>query len=62
MREGRKRSKTRTVSTEEFESHCLEIIDLVEEKGYTYIITKDGRSFVMMRPVTVGPAALAGED
>jgi antitoxin (DNA-binding transcriptional repressor) of toxin-antitoxin stability system len=51
------RSKTindsgiKTVSIEEFELNCLEMIDLVEEKGYTYVITKAGRPFVMMEPV-----------
>jgi antitoxin (DNA-binding transcriptional repressor) of toxin-antitoxin stability system len=39
-----------TITAEEFEANCLELIDLVEQKRFTYIITKDGKPFVMMIP------------
>lgn len=60
MHEGRKRAKTWTVSTEEFESRCPEMIDLVEKNGYAYIITKDGQPIAMMKPVTE-ESAVSGE-
>jgi antitoxin (DNA-binding transcriptional repressor) of toxin-antitoxin stability system len=41
---------TKLITAEEFEANCLELIDLVEEKGFTYVITKDGKPFVMMIP------------
>ena len=44
-------SRIRTVSTEEFESGCLEMIDLVAEKGITFIVTKGGKPLVMLKPV-----------
>jgi antitoxin (DNA-binding transcriptional repressor) of toxin-antitoxin stability system len=40
-----------TFSVEELESNCLEMIDLVAEKGFNYIITKDGKRIARMIPV-----------
>jgi len=40
----------KTVTLEAFAVDCLDLIDLVEENGFTFIITKGGRPFVMMIP------------
>lgn len=58
---GRELSMTRTVSTEEFESSCLEMIDLIEEKGFTYVITKDGQPIARMEPVKAETQRLSGK-
>ncbi len=52
----------KTVSVEELQLNCLEIIDLVEKKGYTYVITKNGRPFVMMKPVAAESEAPGKRD
>lgn len=51
MSEETEDSRIRTVSTEEFELGCLEMIDLVEEKGITFIVTKGGKPLAMLKPV-----------
>jgi hypothetical protein len=61
MREGIEDGKVKTISAEEFELNCLEMIDLVAEKGYTYVITKDGRPFVMMESVVAESSEVPGE-
>ena len=42
-----------TISAEEFETKCLELVDEVYENGLTVIITKDGRPFVKLGPIPV---------
>lgn len=42
MSEGTEDSGVKTVSTEEFELNCLEMIDLVEKEGLAFLITEDG--------------------
>lgn len=54
--------RMKTVSVEELQLNCLEIIDLVEKKGYTYVITKNGRPFVMMKPVAAESEAPGKRD
>lgn len=62
MHSEREHSKIMTVSTEELESRCLEIIDLVEKKGCTYIITKNGRPFVILKPLRAVSATVNDID
>jgi hypothetical protein len=55
---GAERRLVKTVSAEEFELNCLRMIDLVEEKGFAYVITKDGRPIARMESVRAEPEAL----
>jgi antitoxin (DNA-binding transcriptional repressor) of toxin-antitoxin stability system len=40
-----------TISAEELESRCLELIDQIEAEGLTVVVTKLGLPFVMLFPV-----------
>jgi prevent-host-death family protein len=40
-----------TISTEELELRCLELIDQVEAEGLTVVVTKDGRPIAMLIPI-----------
>ncbi len=62
MCEGSGERVTKTVSAEEFELNCLEMIDLVAEKGFTNVITKDGKPFVMLERVKVEAEAAGAMD
>jgi len=54
-----------TISSKELELSCLELIDLVEEKGCTFVITKDGKPNAKMMPLPPGaepPEASRGTE
>jgi antitoxin (DNA-binding transcriptional repressor) of toxin-antitoxin stability system len=51
MCEGASEQAVKTISAEELELNCLEMIDLVAEKGFTYVITKNGKPIAKMEPV-----------
>ena len=40
-----------TISAQELDSRCLEIIDQVEAAGLTVVVTRDGLPFAMLIPV-----------
>ncbi len=40
-----------TISAEELESKCLELLDQVAEEGRSFVITKDGRPIVKLIPM-----------
>jgi len=50
MCKGTRVGQVKTVSAEELESNCLEMIDLVSEKGFIHVITKDGKPIAKMIP------------
>lgn len=50
MHKGAQESLMKFATLEEAEQNCLEMIDLIEEKGFTYVITKNGKPYVMMVP------------
>jgi antitoxin (DNA-binding transcriptional repressor) of toxin-antitoxin stability system len=52
MPKGTKRPVAKTISAEELELNCLEIIDQVEAKWLTFVITKDGKPIALMMPVS----------
>ncbi len=43
-----------TISAEELEASCLELIDQVAEEGQIFVITKDGRPIAKMMPMPPG--------
>jgi antitoxin (DNA-binding transcriptional repressor) of toxin-antitoxin stability system len=40
-----------TISAEELESKCLELLDEVTEQGHTFVITKDGLPIANLMPI-----------
>jgi len=54
MCEGSEEGSVKTVTAEELELNCLEMIDLVEEKGFIYVITRDGKPIAKMIPAPPG--------
>jgi antitoxin (DNA-binding transcriptional repressor) of toxin-antitoxin stability system len=40
-----------TISAEELESRCDELIDQVAAEGLTVVVTKDGRAIAMLKPI-----------
>ncbi len=55
MYEGAREQVVQIISAEELELNCLEMIDLVAEKGFIYVITKNGEPIAKMKPVPPGP-------
>jgi antitoxin (DNA-binding transcriptional repressor) of toxin-antitoxin stability system len=55
MCEGAREQAVKIISAEELELNCLEMIDLVAERGFTYVITKNGEPIAMMKPVPPEP-------
>jgi prevent-host-death family protein len=51
----------KTITTTEFKAKCLTLIDRVEKKGESYVITKGGQPFVMLVPVSSDDES-AGRD
>ncbi|MGA2051417.1 MAG: hypothetical protein ABSG96_27325 [Terracidiphilus sp.] len=58
MSDERKDRPMKAVSTEEFELNCLEMIDLAAEKGFTYVITKNGKPIAKLERLTPESEAL----
>jgi antitoxin (DNA-binding transcriptional repressor) of toxin-antitoxin stability system len=42
---------TMTITAAEFAGKCLALIDRVEKRGESFVITKRGRPFVLLEPV-----------
>jgi len=55
MHKGAEESLVKFVTVEEVEQNCLEMFDLIEEKGFTYVVTKVGKPYVMMIPAPDEP-------
>jgi len=55
MCEGTEVPVIKIITATEFELNCLDLIDQVEEKGVTFIITRDGLPIARMMPAPPEP-------
>jgi antitoxin (DNA-binding transcriptional repressor) of toxin-antitoxin stability system len=51
MCDGTEEPRVKTISAEEPELNCMEMIDLVGEKGVTFVVSKDGKPIARMMSV-----------
>lgn len=55
MGDGKRTIEERTITREEFAEKCEEMIELVAKRKCIFVITKEGKPFVMMRPAPRAP-------
>lgn len=50
----------KTMGAAEFKAKCLEVMDLVHESGEVVVVTKRGKPWAKLAPVTDKPQSLFG--